>query len=294
MIIKYFIIANPRAGSGKINELLPLVESSFSKNNIKYEIHYTKSRGDAGSLAKKAISLEFTHIISVGGDGTTSEIAGQIVNKEIRLGVIPIGSGNDFPKAMGIPLTAKESINTIVTGKIVKCDAAFLGSRCFINGLGIGMDGAVAHMFSLLKKYFGQSGYIVGAVFQAFKFAAFQTKLYVNECSIDKKLLLFGASNGPFQGGKFNLAPDASIFDGLLDFHVISDMNPFERLLKIPKVLKGEKNLRKVDLIKSKQLEFETFVDLPAHIDGEVFTLVRGKHKIEISENSINLIVPSI
>ncbi len=294
MIIKYFIIANPKAGPSRLKKILEKIESSFNKSGADFEIHLTKKRGDAGALAKTAVSSGFTHIVSVGGDGTTSEIAREIVNKDVALGVIPTGSGNDFPKAMGIPLKKNEAINTILNGEVKSGDVAYIGSRCFINGLGIGMDGAVAHMFSRLKKYFGISGYIIGAIYQAFSFSAFKTESLLNNERRNENLLLFGASNGPFQGGKFNLAPDASIFDGFLDFHIVSNMNPIERLFKIPNVLKGKKNIKKVDLIKSKKLEFETFTDLPAHIDGEVFILEKGKHKIEISENSINLIVPSI
>lgn len=293
MIIKYFIIANPKAGSSKLSEVLEKIESSFNESGFEFEVHLTKKRGDAGKFAKKAVDLGFTHIISVGGDGTTSEIAGEIVNnKDVVLGVIPVGSGNDFPKAMGIPLDKYKAINAVLTGKTKSADVAFIGERSFINGLGIGMDGAVAHMFSRLKKYFGLFGYVIGAVYQAFLFSPFRTKILINSENKDGKFLLFGASNGPFQGGKFNLAPEASIFDGLLDFHIVGNMNPFERLVKIPDVLKGKKNINKVDLIKSKKLDFETFIDLPAHIDGETFTLEKGKHKIEILQNGINLIVP--
>lgn len=293
MIIKYFIIANPSAGPAKINHAVDLLVFSLKERNHKFKLNYTKSRGDAGELAGAAISQGYSHIITVGGDGTTSEVAGQIVNKRVALGVIPAGSGNDFPKAMGIPLNIKDAVDTVFSGISQPADIANIGSRSFVNGLGIGMDGAVAKMFGKLKSYFGQSGYIVGAVLEAFRFKAFETITEINGESSRGNLLLFGASNGPFQGGKFNLAPEASIFDGLLDFHFVSEMNPFERLLKIPKVLNGERNVSKVDLVKSKELEFETFIDLPSHIDGEAFTLGKGKHKIEILENGINLIVPA-
>ena len=292
MIIKYFIIANPAAGSAKIESSLSLLTAELEKNNAVYEVHFTRTGGDAKRFARSAVAEGFNLIVSVGGDGTTSEIAGELVNTGVSLGVIPAGSGNDFPKAMNLPLNTKEAVKTVIEGNIKPADIAFLGTNTFINGLGVGMDGAVARIFGKVKKYLGQSGYIAGALIEAFRYKAFRVITDINGKKTDEKLLLFGASNGPFQGGKFNLAPEASIFDGYLDFHFVHDMIPPQRLLKIPKVLRGEKNVSKVELVKARKLEFETFTDLPAHMDGEAFTLEKGRHIIEILENGINVIVP--
>lgn len=292
MIIKYFIIANPAAGSAKIERSVSLLCEVLEKKKAVYVLHYTKSGGDARRLAKAAVAEGFNRIVSIGGDGTTSEIAGELVSTGVCLGVIPAGSGNDFPKAMKLPLNIKRAVETVMEGEIKSADIAFLGTRTFINGLGIGMDGAVAHMFGRIKKYLGQSAYIAGALIEAFRYKAFRTLYKINCEKSDKNLLLFGASNGPFQGGKFNLAPEATIFDGYLDFHFVYDMKAPERLMKIPRVLRGEKNVSKVELVKARKLEFETFTDLPAHMDGEAFTLEKGKHTIEILENGINVIVP--
>ena len=90
------------------------------------------------------------------------------------------------------------------------------------------------------------------------------------------------------------MAPQADIFDGYLDIHIISDMNPLGRLFKIQKVLEGRhEGLREVSIVRTKQLRFETFADLPAHMDGETFTLRSGKHSIRIEEKGLNIIVPA-
>ena len=157
------------------------------------------------------------------------------------------------------------------------------------------MDGAVAHDFGELGlRRFGSFGYIVGAVIEAFRFQGFFSEMDGEVGAAGEKLLLFGASNGPFQGGKFNLAPGADIFDGYLDIHIISDMSPVGRLFKIQRVLKGRhEGLREVSIVRAKQLRFETFTDLPAHMDGETFLLRSGKHDIRIEEQGVNIIVPA-
>ena len=156
------------------------------------------------------------------------------------------------------------------------------------------MDGAVAHDFGDLGlRRFGSFGYVIGAVIEAFRFQGFFSEMDGEVDATGGKLLLFGASNGPFQGGKFNLAPGADIFDGYLDIHIISDMSPLGRLFKIQKVLEGRHDgLREVSIVRAKRLGFRTFADLPAHMDGETFLLRSGEHDIRVGEREVNITVP--
>ena len=296
--MKYLVIANPKAGKKALDGTLAQVRSAFEARKITHEIKLTQFSGHAAKIAAEGLSEGFTHMISIGGDGTSSEIVSSIHGTEAVLGIVPGGSGNDFSKAAGIPIDTQAAVDNIFSGLPRKADVAFVDERCFINGFGVGMDGAVAHDFGELGlRRFGSFGYIVGALIEAFRFEGFFFEIDGEAGATTMaggKLLLFGASNGPFQGGKFNLAPGADIFDGHLDIHIISDMNPIGRLFKIQKVLGGRhEGLREVSIVRAKQLGFETFTDLPAHMDGEIFTLRSGKHSIRIGEQRINIIVPA-
>ncbi|MXW21852.1 MAG: diacylglycerol kinase family lipid kinase [Candidatus Dadabacteria bacterium] len=296
--MKYLVIANPEAGTKTLDTTLEQVRSAFEAREIIHEVRLTQFPGHAAKIAAEGLSEGFTHMISLGGDGTSSEIVSSIRDTETVFGIIPGGSGNDFPKAAGIPLDTQAAVDNIFSGRPRKADVAFVDEKCFINGFGVGMDGAVAHDFGELGlRRLGSFGYIVGAVIEAFRFQGFVSKVdgeVGTASATGRKLLLFGASNGPFQGGKFNLAPGADIFDGHLDIHIISDMHPIGRLFKIQKVLEGRhEGLREVSIVRVKQLRFETFTDLPAHMDGEIFTLRSGKHSIRIGEQRVNIIVPA-
>ena len=293
--MKYLVIANPKAGKKALDGTLVQVRSAFEAKEIIPEVRLTQFPGHAAKIAAEALCEGFTHMISLGGDGTSSEIVSSIRGTEAILGIIPGGSGNDFSKAAGIPLDTRAAVDNVFSGRTRKADVAFVDEKCFINGFGVGMDGAVAHDFGELGlRRFGSFGYIVGAVIEAFRFQGFFSEMDGEVGAGGEKLLLFGASNGPFQGGKFNLAPGADIFDGYLDIHIISDMSPVGRLFKIQKVLKGRhEGLREVSIVRAKQLRFETFTDLPAHMDGETFLLRSGKHDIRIEEQGVNIIVPA-
>ena len=293
--MKYLVIANPKAGKKALDGTLEQVRSAFEARKIAYEVRLTQFPGHAAKIAAEGLREGFTHMISLGGDGTSSEIVSSIHGTEAVFGIVPGGSGNDFSKAAGVPLDTRAAVDNIFSGRLRKADVAFVDEKCFINGFGVGMDGAVAHAFGEMGlRRFGSFGYIVGAVIEAFRFRGFFSETDGEVAAPGEKLLLFGASNGPFQGGKFNLAPGADIFDGYLDIHIISDMNLLGRLFKISKVLEGRhEGLREVSIVRAKQLGFETFTDLPAHMDGETFTLRSGKHSIRIEEQSVSIIVPA-
>ena len=291
----YLVIANPKAGARALDATLERVRRAFKARKIVHEVRFTRFPGHAAEIATQGLGEGFTHIISLGGDGTSSQIVSSIHGTEAVFGIVPCGSGNDFSKAAGIPLDTASAVDNIFSGRTKKADVAFIDQRCFINGFGVGMDGAVARDFGEMGlRRLGSFGYIAGALIEAFRFRGFFSEMDSALSAPAGKLLLFGASNGPFQGGKFNLAPRADIFDGYLDIHIISDMNPLGRLLKIQKVLEGRhEGLREVRIVRAKQLEFETFTDLPAHMDGETFLLRSGRHNIQIGEQAVNIIVPA-
>ena len=293
--MKYLVIANPKAGTKALGPTLEQIRSVFEAKEIIHEVRFTQFPGHAAKIAAEGLCEGFTHMISLGGDGTSSEIVSSIHGTEAVLGIVPGGSGNDFSKAAGIPLNTRAAVDNIFSGRAREADVAFVDEKCFINGFGVGMDGAVAHDFGDLGlRRFGSFGYIIGAVIEAFRFRGFFSAMDGEVGAAGEKLLLFGASNGPFQGGKFNLAPGADIFDGYLDIHIISDMSSLGRLFKIQKVLEGRhEGLREVSIVRAKQLGFETFTDLPAHMDGETFLLRSGKHDIRIEEQGVNIIVPA-
>jgi len=168
------------------------------------------------------------------------------------------------------------------------------GNKTFINGLGIGLDGAVARRFSSLKVFGGFLGYLFGAIIEAFKFEGFEASCEFNNNSVSGKYLLCGVCNGPFQGGNFKLAPGASVDDGYLDLYFIEDMKPFRRLVKIPKVLEGtHSSMEEVSITRVDKATLHISRKLPAHMDGEPLELEKGTYEIGIKKNALPVILPS-
>lgn len=290
---KYVVIINPRSGKGIHGEKTGEIERFLDKNRVKYEIRITKKRGDAELFAKEGVEDGFTHIISVGGDGTSSEIVNAIYGHDIVFSVIPVGSGNDFPRAAGIPVDFNDALHSIVFGKEIPVDIGKFRDRYFINGLGVGLDGAVAKRFKKLKIFGGFPGYLIGAVIEAAKFRGFHAKISSNGRTVENNFILVGASNGSTQGG-IRLAPGASVNDNLLDVHMIKDMSFLKRLFTLSKALKAEHlGIEGVSVVQAEDAELTVDKTLPAHMDGETFELERGVYNISIEKDCLKVLVPS-
>ncbi|MEQ9619485.1 MAG: diacylglycerol kinase family lipid kinase [Deltaproteobacteria bacterium] len=288
--LRYLFIINPAAGQGRTAGFFHSVKTLIDKHNVPYEHKFTSGPGEATALARNARNEGFTHIVSVGGDGTSHEIVNGIIGSSLVFGALPSGSGNDFPKSAGISLDAERAVDTLFSGFERQVDLGRLGETYFINGLGIGLDGSVSHRFKKLKRMRGQLGYLMGAVREALSFKGFGVELAIDGWSYSGVLLLTGASNGVYQGGKFKLAPDASVDDAFLDFHIIKDMPSLDRLLKIPKVLQGtHSGLAEVELRRGSMMEITLTRAVPAHMDGEPFYLEPGKHRVEVVPGALRI-----
>lgn len=288
---EHLFIINPAAGRGRTQKILSSLKTLLQTENIPYEFRFTLKPGEATELAKQAIAQGYKRIVAVGGDGTTHEVANGMVGSSAVLGIIPAGGGNDFPKAVGVPLGLREAVRTLASGRRRRVDAGLLNNRYFINGLGIGLDGAVSHRYQQMKRLRGVLGYMYGAVYEAFAFQGFEVELTAPGWTYSGSVLLTGASNGRSQGGNFKLAPHAKVDDGLLDIHVIRDMPPLKRLIHIPKVLQGKHlELKEVQIRRAPWVEIVSDTPLLAHMDGEPFKLERGAHRIEVVPGAMEVI----
>lgn len=288
----YLIIINPRSGKGFAVNKSVVIEDYLAKNNVSFEIKKTEKRGDAEEFAGNGVKQGFTHIISVGGDGTSSEIVNAIYDSDVVFSVIPSGSGNDFPRAAGIPHEFDSALRNILFGKEASVDIGKFRGRHFINGLGIGLDGAVAKRFKSLKVFGAFPGYLIGAVIEAFKFKGFSARLSSGNKVYEDSFILLGASNGPTQGG-IRLAPSASVSDNLLDIHLINNMNFFKRLLTLSRALNADHVGREgVNILKLENAELTVYESVPGHMDGEIFVLEKGVYSISILKNRLRVLVP--
>ena len=288
---KYGFIVNTKSGRGNSKARVKLLEDFAEANSLSYSVIYTEYPGHATELAAQCAKDGYEVVVAVGGDGTSHEVANALVGTDTALAILPSGSGNDFPKSVNVPLDFMDALKVLTEHNIKQVDVGKLENEFFINGIGFGMDGAVAHRFKDYSLIRGELAYILGAVIEAFTFPGFRADIAIGEWRYSGNVLLSGASNGSYHGGKFQLAPDAKVDDGLLDMYIIKNMPILSRLVKIPKVLSGtHTTLQEVYIKGSTSMEVTLDRPIPAHMDGEPFILEAGYHKIEVKSRALKVL----
>ncbi|WP_462137016.1 diacylglycerol/lipid kinase family protein [Candidatus Mycalebacterium sp.] len=284
----HLFIVNPAAGKGDLPVSPDEITSLCRSKGAQCEIRFTTAPGDAAQFASDGVKKGFARVVSVGGDGTSSEIAGALAGTPVLFGVIAAGSGNDFPSACGLP-RGGEALDAVFSSFSRKVDMGVLDGKGFINGFGIGMDGAIAGCFPKYRFLGGFAGYLAAAIMQAFEFEGFSARLALPDSAAEGGCLLTGVSNGPTQGG-FSLSPAARTDDGLLDFHFVRDMSALKRIAALGLVAAGKPGGRWIGRFQAQSGVIETSKDLPAHMDGEPFVLSAGRHEISIRRGALNLL----
>ena len=143
---KITFIINPTAGYKRFRIVEESILKYINKKKFKFNIEYSKEKGDVKNLTKKAIDCGANIIIAVGGDGTVNEVSSELVNSNIKMGVIPVGSGNGLALCLGIPTNIKKAIEKINL-KIQKDRLFSVNKLHSVNLIGFGFDACVAKNF---------------------------------------------------------------------------------------------------------------------------------------------------
>ena len=291
---KWGFIVNPIAGSGAAAAILPKLEEMITKYDIDARIVYTKSSGHASELSEKFIKEGFSYIIGVGGDGTINEIARPLINnKEVKIGIVPAGTGNDFIQILGFPNRfGEKDWDTFFKGNLISMDVGSCNGMIFLNGMGLGFDAEVAaqnYSAPGIVKEGGKYRYIWHIVktllfFKEKKMTAItstgrnETDCFINTISIGRR----------FAGGFF-LTPKAIANDGLLDVCSIKRLSLLQRFAILLKVPKGEHITdKKVNYYQTSGINLEFSEEVPFHVDGELF--FSKKFDVSILPDALNII----
>ncbi|MCK4357997.1 MAG: diacylglycerol kinase family lipid kinase [Candidatus Cloacimonetes bacterium] len=293
----YKIILNPFAGKGKAFRSIRKIEKYLQKHYMEYDMAITDSPKQATDFAFETANQGIEYIIVVGGDGTINEVLNGIMKSDnsdkVKLGIIPVGGGNDFIKNIDYPKKLEKQIKLLRRRITQKIDVGQVENYYFINTLGIGFDAQVAITYSKSKTLDGSAGYMKAVMKTLIKCKSYPVEIEVNDISIKGDKLFVSVGNGKCCGGKFHLTPDAKIDDGVFDFCIIDKLTRREIIKFLPKVIKGKHvNLPMVTMLNGKEIIVKSNEDLPVYLDGEIPDLKDKKNiYIKIIPKKLNLIV---
>jgi YegS/Rv2252/BmrU family lipid kinase len=235
------LIVNPAAGRGAHQAVLPTVRSAFAAHGID-EVYETAAPGDEENLAARGVRDGVQTLVCVGGDGTCSRVANAILRSggTCSLAVVPIGTGNDLAKTLGLNRCSPEQIaELVVRATPRRIDVGLVDGCYFLNSCGFGFDPAVLAATKHARFLRGDALYICSALRQLFAYRGMRVSVDAIPEADTAKIVMLTISNGVFLGGAFRVAPQASAVDGQVDLALYVDTNALGRLRLFARTLRG-------------------------------------------------------
>ena len=290
---KILFIINPISGNKPLikEKVEGLIDNKLDKEKFNYKIKKTERAKHAIEISENAINEGFDIIIVVGGDGSVNEVAQSIINSEIILGIIPLGSGNGLARHLKIPLIPENAIKLINQLNVKKIDTATCNDNFFVSIAGIGFDALVAEKFAKMKRR-GFSSYLKIITREYPFYQPLDYEINIDGKQIQRNALLINFANSDQFGYETSIAPNAKIDDGLIDVCIVKKPPLVE--LPILAHLLYRKQIDKskfMEIIKAKKITINQKNITTVNVDGE--PMESGKKvEIKINPSSLKVIVP--
>ena len=301
MVNSWFIIVNPIAGNLKFSTAWKKIQLLLDVRKINYSFAVTLYSRHEVELVQNAIQKGFRNIISVGGDGTLHHVVNGIMiqryvkSSDITIGVIPLGTGNDWIKTYNIPNNIEKAIELIHYKKTILQDIGVANTEnnkvsYFNNVAGLGYDGYTVNKLKKMKS-FGAVAYLLSGLagFLFYKKTIF--KINFNSKSIETNCLMTMVGVCKFSGGGMQFTKDVNTTDGLLDITIFKNLNIFDLISNIKKLYNGYiVHHKKVETYKTNLITViprasKTYIQA----DGELIGV--GKVTFKIISKAINFVI---
>ena len=315
--MSYTFILNPAAAYGRAGRLRGRLSELAKRLGLAFEVKLTNRTGHATALAQEA-GRPGHRVAAVGGDGTVQEVATGLWGSGAALGIVPIGTGNDYVRSLGLPTKLDEALRMLPFLQPKTTDVGRVGwtnvdgstrERLFVNAIGIGFDARVAVLAERYKQLPGQAAYLAGvfkglrswtnpsvrvsATEHAAVLAGAEEPPVSSAPWFDGPLFLLAIGNGWSVGGGFRLTPDAQPDDGLLDLCVLRGVTAGRALQLLPRAMRGKHTTAEevtLDRVTSVTLDSES--PLPIHADGEILTTSAIRLTTTIEPGALSVLRP--
>lgn len=302
---KVKLILNPMADMGRAwktaNDLRPIAQEFKGELTWSGTVYPTH----AIELARQAAEEGYDMVIAMGGDGTVHEVMNGLMqvpaSKRPVMGVVPIGSGNDFAYSVGITQKADHALAHALKAELVKpVDIGVMTDEhgrkeFFDNTLGIGFDAVVtirSHKLPIVKGFLMYLTAVIQTI--VLNHNPMEMKIETEAGTWEDKLLMLTLCNGPREGGGFMLAPDAKNNDGEMTSVAVTKVSRAMMFRLVPEFMKGtHMNFKQVRMGEFKKMTVTSDLPMYIHADGEIFTSFGSNLKkvdFEILPQALNVV----
>ena len=271
------LVANPTSGGGKGGRLLPAAVRALAALDDEHRVVVSASPDHPERAAREAAAEGVPTVVAMGGDGLISAVANAVVGTGTALAVVPVGSGNDFARRLGLdhrrPL---EALDLLSSGRRRRIDAVLAEgeawSRHYVCVAGTGFDSVTNEVANRIHRLRGTAKYLlaVARTLRSFEPAGFTIRVDGHERETTAMMVAVG--NAASYGGGMRVVPDASLDDGILDVCIVGAMSRRRFLAAFPRVYRGTHVTHPdVTMLRGARVEVEASKPFPVYADGEPF-----------------------
>jgi len=292
------VVLNPTAGRGRVRGAWPRVEAHLRAAGADFDLIQTTAPGGATEVAVRASDEGYDVVVAAGGDGTVQEVVNGLLTgagngARPALGLLPLGSGNDFAKPTGVSdADVPGAVRALMRAPVRRVDVGRMNDRYFVNGVGVGFDARVGIEAARSTRLRGlpMYGWALLKVLRDHTNPRMRVEVD-GKVVADRDLTLVTVGNGGCHGGGFWLCPDACIDDGLFDICIAHGL-PRRRIpFLLPAVMRGtHPRLPFVEMLRGRRVRITSDDPLPIHADGEIVTAEGHELEIEMHAGKLGLV----
>jgi YegS/Rv2252/BmrU family lipid kinase len=220
---KIGIIINATAGSSKGKELASRISAIFERNGVQARIKVANGK-QISAIARAMRDKHYDLIVAAGGDGTVSTVASQIVECDVVLGVLPLGTLNHFARDLGIPLDLEEAADAICRGEVRAVDIGSVNEKFFINNSSLGLYADQVRLRQVWRKRIGRwPALIVASIVTLVRYRHLRITANFNGQSVSRHCPLALISNNEYRLEPGNLTERKQLEGGLLGIYLLRD-----------------------------------------------------------------------
>ena len=288
------IIVNPAAAVGRVGREWAKVAPKLEELGFEGETVFTERPWHAIELAEQAVRDGHQVVVAVGGDGTVCQAAAGLHRSGGgTLGVLPLGTGNDIARTLGLPLDVQAAAQVVLDGHRREVDLIRVGDHLVLNAIGVGLLGDINTRAARIKRVRGIIMYLGTALVSLVKFESPPVVLETPDRRYEGAMTILAVHGGPTTGGGFILAPRAVPDDGLLDATLVPGIGVFGRIPRLVAAMRGTLG-RIPDTIELQAPWLELRYDrpLPMHVDGDIAVLEPPSARFEVIPKAVGVFVP--
>jgi YegS/Rv2252/BmrU family lipid kinase len=296
------VILNPIAGRGAGSRLSSQIAERLQNHGLAFELFPTTAPGHATVLAHEAARHGAEAVIAVGGDGTTNEVLNGLMQADAgpdgpTLGVLPIGTGNDFAYSAGLTLDLWQACQVVARGERRFLDVGLVRAdneepRYFGNGVGIGFDAICNIESRKVKRLRGFAVYLVAVLKTiAIYYQTPRTVIRVDEQELVQPSLLVSIMNGHRLGGGFYVTPGSRMDDGVFDVCIAAKVNRLRMIGFVPQFMRGTHTTdSRITMGQGRKISVASELPWAGHVDGEIYGVGAREFEVELLPQRLALI----